>query len=137
MNDQIPDGITSADLLALMENAQSETVTDMKSRQHAKAEDPITDFEELCRLAHAAKEELFAACGNPLGMKMLALMVAEDMIAYHNKMAHIIVEQTDDIDLASTWMADAGQWIVVKNTIQDVELGRNDPTPRWKAPEDN
>ena len=125
----VPNGISFNDLTALMQHAHEKE----EAKKTANKE-PITDWEEIVNLAHATKTALWEEAKNPLAMKMLCLMICDDMVEYHRRYAQEIRQETgeDRADQIDLWLVDCGQWLSARNTIVDVEVTTEDPTPRWK-----
>lgn len=124
----IPNGISFNDLTALMQHAHEK-----EEVQNNADKEPVTDWEEIINLAHDTKNEIWEKAKNPLVMKMLCLMICDDMVEYHRRYAEEIRKDDDrTVEQGDLWLIDCGQWLSARNTIVDVEVTTEDPTPRWK-----
>jgi len=127
MSDYVPFSISTENLDQLLNEAKT------REEQKLPENQILTDFEVILEMAAKVKAELFEATHNPLAMKMLALMISEDMIAYHRRFAQIMREREPEReDQIDTWNIDAGKWITIRDTMLDIEITAHDPTPRWK-----
>ena len=128
MANNIPDGISFKELEAMLEEAPKDAEN--------KSIDELS-FEDICEMAASAKSELFEKTQSPLAMKMLLLMVLTDMEAWHQRMAWAEYKEHEMQQVLNAWLKDAGQIQSMRNTLIDIEITREDPTPTWKCLDDN
>ena len=122
-SNNIPDSVSFSDLEAALRNAKPTEVEKPDSER---------DFDRLGSLACEAKNELFKAAGNnPLAMKLLLLQVMDDMYRWHRRMSEEMRESGQSKS-ADSWLLDAGAFQAMLNTLVDIEITDDDPTPRWK-----
>ena len=122
----IPNGVSFKDLQNALKDAPAEEVDTHKKH---------LTFKELNDIAADAKSDLFKRTHNPLALKLIALMILSDMAVWH---VHISQElrEIGEIEAADDWLMDAGQMNLLKNSLLDIEITDQDPTPSWKMPED-
>ena len=126
MADNIPEGISFAELQQFLEDAPVEETKDIQT-----TESDIS-FAELCDLCAEAKAELFRKAKTPLAMKMIVLMILSDMEDWHRRMGFETFEAEDNIKCLIAWSEDAGRIAALRETLLDIEIMPEDPTPRWK-----
>lgn len=125
MSDNIPEGISFAELQQLLEDAPEET-------QDIGKFDVQLSFDEICNLAIETKNEFFGKTRSPLAMKMILLMILQDMEDWHRHVGRESYEANDNIECLMAWYQDAGRIASLRETLLDIEVMSEDPTPRWK-----
>lgn len=125
--DNFPEGISFADLEALLKDAQPEE--DNSDCGH-KTDD--MDFNELVDTCAELKCELFRKTKSPLAMKMIILIIFHDMENWHERMGWETYSETKNEKALQEWLKDAGKIQAMARTLADIEITQDDPTPSWK-----
>ena len=126
MADNIPEGISFAELQQFLEDAPTEKTVDTST------EVPDYSFEDICEMAAETKSAFFRKVKSPLAMKMMVLMILSDMEDWHARMGEETFAEADNMLSLQCWTRDAGKICAMKETLMDIEVEPHDPTPRWK-----
>ena len=118
MTASVPDGISFSDLQDLMANAPQEQEPEQK-----------TDKQEFSdRLHEVANKHLDAAIAdfnNPLVHKSMMMIAANNMVAWHTRVAESDFAD-GDTQSGTAWMRDAGKWQAIMDILLSISLGPDD-----------
>ena len=118
----IPDGMSFADLQALIETAQSED----QVHQQDKSDDEATQSDiEKCAHQHLAMA--LEVIDDPLVHKVMLFQILSNFVDWHNKVAHNKFED-GEIECAAAWLRDAGKFQACMNILSNVTVGPDDFT---------
>lgn len=130
MTQSIPSGFSSEDLEAMLKNARHED--DCRSEQcEPTGEGPfgsqgLTE-EQVSELAYKFLDDAAEACDDPIVHKVMFIMIANNMLAWHSKMGCRFAEQGDS-DQAMGWLRDAGKFQAILNILDTISVGPDDFT---------
>jgi hypothetical protein len=116
MTSSIPDGLSSADLEAMLENAPSE---DTQSKEMTPA--------EMRKLVHDTVEELTDKFGTLFGYKLTAMYCIGVMKSVHDDAA-IDRYKRDDVDGMLSWARDGGKCQSAYTDVESIFCGPQDFT---------
>ena len=123
MSDQIPNSISFDALNELQAEAPAE-------REHVTKPGSLSfcEMENICR---SMRDDLAATVNDPLGFKILAMMMLADLQSWHIHMSELHREECG-VGSGQAWMLDAGHLQMMRHALIDIEVGHNDPTPSYK-----
>ena len=119
-NELIPDGISFADLEKLQEKAAPEA--EIKEQLF----DDLT-AEEVHALADKGLQLITDECEHPIAHKVAALIVINNMLDWHKRMAEVC-QEAGEFPQANGWSRDAGKFQACMNILTTIEVGEGDFT---------
>ena len=128
MTSSIPDGLSTEQLLEMLQEAQPEAIAHSIDPD---AEDPSLiagcTVEEVKKIAEAALDTCEEACGS--GVMVIAVIeeAITRLMVWHRMSAHKMFESGDE-SVSSGWSRDAGKLQAVANILATIQCGDNDFT---------
>ena len=123
----LPNSISTADLQKLADAAKA---SDPEVRTDDEVETPLfggLTEEEVWNIADEGLTLIQEKCNHPIGHKVAALIVINNMINWHNKMAEGMMED-GEFAPAAGWLKDAGKFQAIMNILTTIEVGDDDFT---------
>ena len=116
MTSSIPDGLSFADLQAMMADAAKPEETESKPLTHA----------EIGQIIIPAAREVAEKVGDVSAFKHLAMYSLHKLFEFHNEVALETMSDEDEHGKALCWGRDAGWIQVCLNTLRNVHCGPQD-----------
>ena len=113
----IPDKVSRKDLDKLLEVPDTE----------AKFDGYTTD--ELITMCQQAKDAIAEKCKHPMAHKVMAMLIMDHFINFHESMA--CRHQRQDKEVCLTWAKDVGSLEAARRIFADVSLGADDWFVDW------
>jgi len=122
----VPDSFNMDELSAMLENAPQE---DDIYAEHCDCCNDDKDYtpEFIDNVAMEALDLASEKCKDPLVHKVMAMMIVSRMIAWHNSMAEIQLEEGNR-ESAACWYRDAGKFQSMMDSFVNIGIGPNDHT---------
>ena len=130
MTQSIPSSFSSDELQELLANARHED--DCRCEQCEPAgegpfgEQGLTE-EQVSQIAFDLLDQAQEKCDDPIVHKIMFIMIANNMLAWHSKMGVRFAEQGDG-EQAMGWLRDAGKFQAILNILDTISVGPNDFT---------
>ena len=123
----LPNSISTADLQKLADAAKENSP---EIRTDEEVETPLfggLTEEEVWEVADEGLTLIQEKCNHPIGHKVAALVVINNMINWHNGMAEGMMKD-GQFDCAAGWLKDAGKFQAIMNILTTIEVGDDDFT---------
>ena len=119
----IPNSISPEELAKLAESAiTSDDVTDSEAPLYGG----MTE-EAVYELVGFKLQEISEACDHPVSHKLACILVINNMIDWHKRMAQSMMED-GEFDAAAGWSRDCGKFQAIMNILFTIEVGSDDFT---------
>ena len=120
----LPNSISTADLQKLADAAK-EAGSDEQTKEEPLYAGLTQD--EVWDAADAGLTLIQEKCNHPLGHKVAAVIVMNNMLNWHTTMAQQMMED-GELDPAAGWLKDAGKFQAILNILMTIEVGSDDFT---------